>query len=59
VQRQTKKQESRLGCSFKGKPYQGAAHGTTGVLYMLLKAMQVVPEMQQNRFPYVVLESTL
>jgi hypothetical protein len=29
------------------------------VLYMLLKAMQVVPEMQQNRFPYVVLESTL
>eukprot|EP00347_Sterkiella_histriomuscorum_P015596 403356429 len=31
-----------------GTPYLGAAHGTIGILYMLLKAIQLVPSLQQE-----------
>jgi hypothetical protein len=29
----------------KKKPYLGAAHGTIGVIYMLIKALQISPEL--------------
>ncbi len=29
-------------------PYMGAAHGTIGILYMMIKALQVLPALQRD-----------
>ena len=37
-----------IKCQFHGVPYLGAAHGTIGVLYMLMKSMEAVPSLKEE-----------
>jgi hypothetical protein len=31
------------------KPYIGAAHGVIGVLYMVIQAIKMIPELQEDK----------
>ena len=45
---------------YDGQPYLGAVHGLVGILYMILKAMQVVDELSEEReLAYVVRQTVL
>eukprot|EP00826_Nyctotherus_ovalis_P034768 TRINITY_DN2921_c0_g1_i3.p1 TRINITY_DN2921_c0_g1~~TRINITY_DN2921_c0_g1_i3.p1 ORF type:complete len:436 (-),score=85.95 TRINITY_DN2921_c0_g1_i3:103-1410(-) len=50
-----------LDCRFpkaKGRHYLGAAHGISGVVYMLLKAIEMVEELSKDKELMALLEST-
>jgi len=32
----------------RGQPYIGAAHGSIGIIYMMIKALQISPELQRD-----------
>ena len=41
--------EKRLRVTFYKTPYLGAAHGVIGVLYMVIQAMNMIPELHQDK----------
>ena len=43
------KKANYISCIFNGKKYLGAAHGTVGLLYMLLKSVQIVKRIRSDR----------
>ena len=58
----TRKDKEYMECWFprvRGYPYLGAAHGIKGVVYMLMKALQVVPILAQNSSYLQKLKATL
>jgi hypothetical protein len=43
----------------RGKPYIGAAHGSIGIIYMMIKALQVIPELQRDSDFVALVQNTV
>ena len=43
----------------KKTPYLGAAHGTIGIVYMMVKALQVIPSLQKDSDFVGIIQNTI
>ena len=40
-------------------PYMGAAHGTIGIIYMMLKALVIIPSLQRDPDFVAIIKNTI